>query len=139
MRFTVLTASRGRAKWYGEMVQSAKDMANHPENLEFLVGVDADDPTKDESKDIAQVIEFSGIRSVPIIMNTLAMKHATRDILLGPADRSLVKTKGWDDLLEHEIGGKVAMVWPNNGDPRHKCTMWAMTRKYMEVVGCFLD
>ncbi len=139
MKFTVLTASRGRAKWYAEMVESAKSLAKNPENVEFIVGVDTDDPTKAEYQGIAKVVEFVGKRSVPIIMNTLAMEHATGDILMGPADRSLFKTQDWDELLEKEIGGKVGMVWPNNGDSRHKCTMWAMSRPYMEAVGCFLD
>ena len=104
------------------------------------MGLDADDLDKREYESTrALVVWYSGRLGVPKIMNDLAMTHAQGDILIGLGDRSLFRTQDWDLLLDREIGGKVAMVWPNNGDPRHKCTMWAMTRPYMNAVGCFVD
>jgi hypothetical protein len=105
MRVSVLLPSRGRPESLGRSIEYLRHTATHPEEIEVLVGYDADDPNT------ATVAEASGVAPVQFpkrfgysqlhrYVNDLAERAAGEWLLLWNDD-ALMLTLGWDSVIAH--------------------------------------
>ncbi len=144
-RISIVCPSRGRPLRFRAMAESALANAAAPVRVVIHLMVDRDDPELPRYAELMphQVVltvnEHPG-RSAPALMNELAL-DSRGDIVFAGSDDILFRTPGWDELLDgafdqHPDGMLVA--YTNDGRDRDKCEHFAVSRRWIQAVGCFM-
>ena len=144
-RISIVCPSRGRPLRFRAMAKSAITNAAAPARVVVHLVVDRDDPELARYAEplprqvVLTVNEHPG-KSAPALTNELAME-SRGDIVFAGSDDILFRTPGWDELLDgafdqHPDGMLVA--YTNDGRDRGKCEHFAVSRRWIQAVGCFM-
>lgn len=147
-KISILCPSRGRPARLQEMILSVRATTPRDSRIEIDVLVDPDDCQLPVYRQLA----YSGVNlhvadqrmTVPAAFQYLAGK-ARGDILMLGSDDILFRTPGWDDRVRETFArypDGMALVYPSdghgNGKPGDiKGNHWFVTRRWVDVVGCF--
>ena len=128
---SVLMPSRGRPDLCKKAIQSAQDTAEG--ELEFLVYVDEDDPTRDQYKNPIIGPRISAGASI------LALSRLAKgDMLMFGCDDFTWETKGWDRIFRERMPAHgLAVLYYMDRPGAAKAINPVFTRKWMEVTGLF--
>lgn len=127
------------------MAKSAIAHAARPERVRILLLVDQDDEALPEYLALnlpgVVVIENAERTGCPGLLNILALKHSKADLLMAGADDIVFRTTGWDsavDLAFEAVPDQLVVVYTNDGRDRDKCEHFIVSRRWVEIVGCFM-
>lgn len=152
MNVSLITPSRGRPERFTAMLQSALGTAMAPKDIKVYGVLDADDPRLSEylaiNGDLAQLIVQGRREKLSVAFQRGAERALAdgADILMMCGDDCLFRTPSWDGKVLDCFAGfpdGLALVYPadgngNNGvDGDIKGNHWFVTRRWIEVVGCF--
>jgi len=139
-------ATRGRPEIYKQMCQSALDLADNPDNIEFISYHDNDDLSVYEY--IGHHKEVIGPGSGENKLNIIQMANECQKIATGPiymfgADDIVFLTKGWDKRVLEEFEkfeDKIALVCPDSIDWGiwKYGTMGFLHKNWIDATGYFL-
>lgn len=145
-KITVLCPSRGRPDRLENMIASLYATAMNGIYVDVNVLLDRDDPCVQAYQEAQMLcdIEVADRMPVPAAFQYLA-DRATGDILMLGSDDIEFRTRGWDMEVRKafdKFPDGLALVCPNdghgNGRPGDfKGNHWFVTRRWVDVVGCF--
>lgn len=151
MKFALICPSRERPQRFREMLESAMATAARPELLTVYGVLDADDPQFIGYNDVTGervLLMVQGKRELLSVAFQRGAEHALydgADVLMMCGDDVLFRTRGWDDKVRAAFPPDgLALVYPADGngnkglhDGDVRCNHWFVTRRWIEVVGCF--
>lgn len=152
MKFALITPSRGRPERLREMLESALHTADRAGDVTAHAVLDADDPALDAylaavpSQCVVTVQGQREFLSQAFQTGAARALHDGADILMMCGDDVLFRTRRWDTkvrecLAQYRDG--LALVYPDDGNGNNavngdvKGNHWFVTRRWVEVVGCF--
>lgn len=143
---SILLPSRGRPDNIKRLYQSILATARFPSEIEMIIRLDEDDPTKDELLDnpppIATV--FTGPRITLSKYWNECYDRAKGDILMHCGDDIIFRTEDWDTKVKETFDGysdKIVFVYGNDGSGVHDGkfgTHGFIHRRWVETVGYFV-
>jgi hypothetical protein len=141
----ILCPSRGRPHRFREMAESAIALASHPDRVSILLLVDHDDP------ELAtyQALQLDRVRLIinrermgcQGLLNTLALHYSNGDLLMAGSDDIVFRTGAWDDAFDaafEAVPDQLLVAYTNDGRDRDKCEHFVVSRRWVEIVGCFM-
>lgn len=138
MKLSLLHATRGRPEKTLQIRREWLDNANHPEQVEHLYGVDADDAeTIDAIGPLLRVIVLPPKGCFRAYNYAAALSSG--DVLI-PIEDDLWPRQGWDDMVREamaEVVNDVAVLAVHDG--QNPVIEWAVTRKFYEERGLYHD
>lgn len=128
------------------MAKSAIERARHPERVRILLLIDQDDERLPEYLAHAGmpgviVVENDEKIGCPGLLDKLARRYSTGDLLMAGADDIVFRTDGWDDAVDRAfeaVPDQLVVVYTNDGRDRDKCEHFIVSRRWVEIVGCFM-
>lgn len=155
MKIALITPSRGRPLRFSEMLQSALRTADRASDVKVYGVLDADDSDLDLYLSSSMPASFQRVFVVQGERAPLGRAfqagaeralHDGADVLMMNGDDVLFRTPGWDTqvlaaLARYPQG--LALVYPADGHGNNAATgdvkgnHWFVTRRWVEVVGCF--
>ena len=148
MKISILCPSRGRPERFAAMLESALETAARPQDFTVDVLLDHDDAAlaayQETGANRVVTWHFAERRTVPAAFEFLA-GQADGDILMLGSDDVIFKTRGWDDRVREafaQFPDHLALVYPSDGHGNGKAgdvkgNHWFVTRRWVDVVGCF--
>lgn len=142
----ILCPSRNRPDRFTVMASSAVRMASHPERVRILLLVDKDDEALPEYVALAgmprvELIENDEKVGCPGLLNKLALQYSKADLLMAGADDIEFRTEGWDVAIGaafEAVPDQILVAYTNDGRDRDKCEHFVVSRRWVEIVGCFM-
>lgn len=135
MKISLIVASRGRPDRYVEMASSAQKLADRPGLLEFVLGVDDDDPTARRYP-----WHITTQRApVPALYESLA-RRASGELLMFASDDIVFRTPGWDEIVRHQfmaVPDRLLLAYTNDGRNREKVEHFIVSREWVAALGWF--
>lgn len=151
MKFALICPSRERPQRFREMIESAFATAVRAQDVTVYGVLDADDLalseyTKFDPSEV--VLTVQGEREMLSRAFQSGADRALRggaDVLMMCGDDVLFRTRGWDEKVRAAFPKDgLALVYPADGngnkglhDGDVRCNHWFVTRRWVEVVGCF--
>lgn len=143
MMVEILCPSRGRPEQVKRMIDSALDNAFG--FVGVAIGIDDDDPKKDEYLNIIhpdiniQIFQRNGEAGDVSVVNGLA-RNAKGYYVLFVGDDVIFRTKHWDKMMTSRMPmDDIGIVTPNNGSDKTKaCLHFMVTKKWCDIVGWVL-
>jgi glycosyltransferase involved in cell wall biosynthesis len=141
---SLLLPSRGRPDNVRRLVESVRETASQPNNVEIVVAIDDDDPELmrylHPGLYSVQSQVFSTERTTLSEYWNLAYKKASGDILGHMGDDIVMKTPGWDTIVTEafdQYPDKIVLVYGDDGDPTHANfgTHSFVSRRWVETLG----
>jgi hypothetical protein len=157
--FTILFASRGRPALLKECISSFFQKAEKPENVEFWIAFDLDDPTVEE---VNQFIAENNYNVCYIRVprsewlhrdyHNRLIKLSRGKYLIGACDEAEIVQNHWDRIIREEVEqfvankpDRICYIYLNDsthvpGHPLHRRGSGypAFTREAVEAAGCFI-
>jgi len=137
---SVLCPSRGRPEALARTVASLRDLADHPDRVEVIVRIDHDDPEIERyllAADPAEAIVVGdplGYAGLGAYYDDCA-REAAGDWLLMWNDDVLMKTAGWDTVIEAHTGRFVCLGPQTEPHGQAFTIIPAVPASWFEVVG----
>jgi len=129
------------------MAESALALADRPDRVHILLGVDADDPDRTR---YAETMPHQTVllvnetpRPVPMLMDWLA-KESRGDLVYSGADDLMFRSKGWDTAVQRAfeaVPDRLLVAYTNDllpGQTVHKVTHFFASREWIRIVGYFM-
>jgi len=144
--FSIILPTRGRKEPLIKSIKSLCDLADNPNQLEFLLGMDDDDLEHIEyvkSKIIPKFPNVSlhifkrlGYRKLNMYVNSLAMLSKGHWLFIWNDD-AIMKTQGWDTIMHGYDTNPMPLLRANAlGMTQHPFSLFPIIkREWMEVVG----
>jgi glycosyltransferase involved in cell wall biosynthesis len=135
---SVLLPTRARPASLQQSIRSLRDTATHPDQIEILTAVDADDPDTQAAASAlhARTVVFPerlGYARLHAYVNTLAAHAAGRWLLLWNDDATM-KTPGWDLELTRAGDAPYAVALPRDNTGVGSCFP-AITKPCVDLLG----
>lgn len=137
--------TRGRPHYLDRVYNSALDLANDPDNIEFSFYVDNDDvPSQDKIETFKNSHMVVGERIVLSQMWNEAYKLATADIFMHSGDDLIFRSKNWDSYILDAFAkyeDKIVLVGGNDGSGVHDGKFFThgfIHRNWVNTVGYFV-
>lgn len=152
-KISILTPTRNRPAFVGQMIKSCVETSTHPELLEFVFYIDNDDQASIEyfgelvpylkKRNESQITVISGDRIVLSQTWNECYKVSTGAILHHCGDDLRFKTDGWDNIVRekfNEYEDRIVFVFGDDGilKPGSFGTHGFVHRKWAEAVGYFV-
>jgi len=138
---SLLIPTRNRPVKLGQVISSARMTASQPDDLEFCLYLDDDDPGNYKDLFGREDVKYKiGPRITLSAMWNECFKIATGDILMQGNDDIVFRTAGWDGLVRNAFqGDKIRMVHGGDGGPRGEVfgPHPFISREWVETVGYF--
>lgn len=151
MKFALICPSRERPHRFAAMLSSALARATDAPSIQVYGVLDADDPElstylKMDPNHTEFIVQ--GKRELLSVAFQRGAEQALAhgfDVLMMCGDDVLFRTRGWDDKVRAAFPSDgLALVYPADGngnkglhDGDVRCNHWFVTRRWVEVVGCF--
>lgn len=143
---SILLPSRGRPENIKRMTTSALETADDPDDIEFIIRLDDDDPT------LPQIIDNPPPHTALITGSRIVLSEywnecydgADGDILMHAGDDIIFRTDGWDTKVKEVFDyyeDKIVFVYGNDGSGVHDGkfgTHGFIHRRWAEAVGYFV-
>lgn len=116
---SICTPTRGRPEIFKQMYESALNLAASPDNIEFIIYRDSDDPAVYEYPKNTKIITSYKKGLYGMQMAHECHKLATGPIHMFMTDDALFETKDWDKYVEAEFEkypDKIVLVCPDFDD-----------------------
>lgn len=148
MKITCCIASRGRPAALVGVVMAAHRLKSSDHPVNFLLGMDSDDPDVPVVRDIihgAAPVDFSIGTEPPLTRGSIENRMLKRAIEEGAdavtflTDRTFIITPQWDAVMAHACMAvpKRVVWWSCPEDPG--CVIPIIPRQYAEVIDCTWD
>lgn len=142
MRISLLVPTRKRPDRFTSLYRSAMELADNPEDVEFVAFIDDDDASYD-GLDLPRVTKVRGSGLILAEMWNECAYEANGDYLGLVGDDVLFRTKGWDTAVLKvfdEYDDKIAYVFGDDLSPRGKefGTHGFIHRNWALTVGYFV-
>lgn len=135
---SLLLPSRKRFESLKELVQSVKDTADNPKDIEIMVYVDDDDDSYEELDMVGYV---RGPRIVLSQMWNRCYEEARGPIYQHCGDDLRFRTKGWDTIVKNkfkEYPDKIAFLYGDDGFWTEFGTHGFIHENWVKAVGYFV-
>lgn len=137
---TILCPSRGRPHRLREMLDSVEDTVERPNGVEVIVGLDEDDPLKDEyyeaidaaRRPIAVWTHVGGPRPVYMsdVYNAMMAGPLFRgDVVCYCADDVQFGARGWDTYVQDAFKANPVLLLYDSGQDRDDCPIHGFVSK----------
>jgi len=139
---SVLCPTRGRPDNVKRLVESARETAANPDDVEFIFYIDGDDPDSLQMADALGVRSIVGDRIVLSEMWNWCWREAKHDIFMQCGDDIIFRTGNWDaEVLAafSLIPDKIALVHGRDGfQDANLATHGFLHRNWTDAVGYFV-
>ena len=140
---SVLVPTRNRPDGVNQLMNSA--YATAVGDVEFVVYVDDDDPTRDTVVNLVEAYSGKVIVGPRVVLSEMwnrCAERATYDVMMHCGDDIIFRSQGWDDLVLGEFNkfdDKILLVYGRDGFQDEKLgTHSFIHRNWVNVVGYFV-
>ncbi len=138
--FSLIVPTRGRPAQLRRMLDSVARTASHPERIEILLVIDADDPASLLAHKLLNVRHIVGKPARTMgELNNAGFRASTGDYVMLLNDDVIVRTRGWDAVALacfRRFADPFVLVHVNDTLIReHLCTFPLTSRAFYELAG----
>lgn len=141
---SILLPTRGRPAFLTRFVDSAIDLAERPDELEFVIVMDDDDRSYDDWIAPRQALVVRSERKTLALYYNDACDLAQGPIYLLGSDDLVVRTQGWDTKVHDAFArypDRIVNVFANDGAPEENkqfASIPFIHQNWVDVIGRYL-